>query len=114
MSRFRHVIAGMAAAVILAVSPAIGSDNEHAHEAEYHAEEAVKHAGMGHPKMVAKEAEKGLAFAKKAVETDNANEVLKKVVIELESAVKQGQNGDVDAAGKHAKAALEHLKKVNN
>ncbi len=65
MSRFWHVLVGMVAAVILAISPAIGSENEHAHEAEYHAEEAVKHAGMGHPKMVAKEAEKGLAFAKR-------------------------------------------------
>ena len=103
----------MFAALMLAVSPVIASDNEHAHEAEYHAEEAVKHAGMKHPKMVVTEAEKGLEFARKAADADKSNTHLKSVVSELEKAVAQGKLGKAEVAGKHAKAALEHLKMIN-
>ena len=108
MMRVNTILGALLLGGLLALSPALASDEDNIGEALYHAEEAVKHADLGHPSMAVEEAEKGLEYVQK-LSTLEADEHLKMVADALSKVIEHGKKGNAEIAGKHAKVALDHL-----
>ncbi len=87
-------------------------DNAHVYEAMMHAEEAVKHGGMGHAGAIVSHAEEALMHAQMA-QKEVTNPHLDEGVHELEEAIAHGNQGHAGVATGHAKSAVMHLNEMH-